>query len=70
MPVPFVREVAYVRNGEIDTLVFAALDERGKTIVVASDIDELPMVFTAYRSQVIDILGLKGLVIVSGVAAR
>ena len=61
MPVPLVREISHVRNGDVHAFVLAALDEGGETVVVASDVDELPMVFFAYGAQVIEIFGLKGL---------
>ncbi len=54
MTVPFVREVPDIRNGYIHASVLRALDERRKAIVVSSDIDELPMVFTAHRLQIVD----------------
>ena len=37
--------------------------------MVSSDIDELPMVFPAYRFQVVDVLRLKGLVVLAGVTS-
>ena len=70
MPVPFVREVAHVRDGEIHASVFRALDECRKAVMVFPDVDELPMVFFADGAQVIQILCLKGFVIIPGVAAR
>ena len=59
MSVPFVREIAHVGNGDVHALVLAALDEGGETVMIASDVDELPMVFTAYRFQVVDVFCLK-----------
>ena len=38
--------------------------------MVSSNIDELPMVFTAYSFEVVDVLRLKGLIVIAGVTAR
>ena len=35
--------------------------------MVSSDIDELPMIFAAYSFQIVDVLCLKGLVVLAGV---
>ena len=35
--------------------------------MVSSDIDELPMIFAAYSFQIVDVLCLKGLVVLVGV---
>ena len=69
MSVPIAHKVAHVGYRDVHALILAALDKGGKTIVIAPDIDELPVVFAAYRFQVVDILCLKGLVIYAGVAA-
>ena len=57
--VPLVREVPDIRDGYVHALVFRALDKGGEAVVVPSDIDELLMVFTAYRFQVVDVLCLE-----------
>ena len=38
--------------------------------MIASDVDELPMIFTAYRFQVVNVFCLKGLVVAACIAAR
>lgn len=60
----------HIRNGEINAFVFRTLDERRKAVMVFPDVDELPVVFFTDGAQVIQILRLKGFVIVPGVAAR
>ena len=52
--VPFVGEIPDIGNGNVHAFVFRALDERRKAIVVSSDMEELPMVFTAHRLQIVD----------------
>lgn len=59
MAVPFVREVPDIRNGYIHASVLRALNKGGEAIVVSTDIDELPMVFTAHRLQIVDVLCLE-----------
>ena len=70
MPVPFVGEISHVGNREVHALVFRALNERRKAVVIFPHVDELPMVFAAYRFQVIDILCLECPLIFAGVTAR
>ena len=67
MAEPFVCEVPDIRNGYVHALVFRALYKGGEAVVVSSDIDELPMVFAAYRFQVVDVLCLEGLIVIAGV---
>ena len=67
MAVPFVREVPDIRDGYIHASVLRTLDKGGEAIVVSADIDELPMVFAAYRFEVVDVLCLKGLIVIAGV---
>lgn len=67
MAEPFVREVPDIRDGYVHAFVFRALDEGGEAVMISSDIDELPMVFTAYRFQVVDVLCLEGLIVIAGV---
>lgn len=68
--VPFVGEIPDIGNGKIHASVFRALDERRKAIVVSADIDELPMIFAAYRFEVVDVFCLKRLVVFAGVTSR
>lgn len=68
--VPLVREVPDIRDGYVHALVFRAFDKGGEAVMVSSDIDELPMVFTAYSFEVVDVLRLKGLIVNAGVTAR
>ena len=67
MAVPFVSEVPDIRDGYVHAFVFRALDKGGEAIVVSADIDELPMVFTAHRLQIVDVLGLEGLIVLASV---
>ena len=67
MAVPFVREVSDITDGYVHASVLRALNKGGEAIVVSSDIDELPMVFTAYSFEIVDVLCLKGLVVLAGV---
>ena len=69
MPVPFVGEIPHVRDGNVDTLVFRALDERRKAEAIFPHVDELPMDFFAMRTPLIQVLRLKRFVILAGVAA-
>lgn len=68
--VPFVGEIPDIGNGKVHTFVFRALNKGGEAVVVSPDIDELPMVFATYSFQVVDVLCLKGLVVLAGVTSR
>ena len=68
--VPFVGEIPDIGNGKIHASVFRAFNERRKAVVVSPDIDELPMIFAAYRFEVVDVLGLKGLIVLACVTSR
>ena len=70
MVVPFICEIPYIRDGNVDTLVFRAFDERRKAVMIFPYIDELPMVFFTDGAKVIQILRLKRSVIFAGVTAR
>lgn len=67
--VPFVAEIPDVAYRYIHKLVLAALDKGRKAVVISAYIDELPVIFFAHCFQVVDIFGLKGLVIFAGVTA-
>ena len=67
MVVPFVAEIPDVADGDVNAFVFRTLDKSGKAIMVSSDVDELPVIFTAHCFQVVDIFGLKGFVVFAGV---
>ena len=67
MAEPFVREVPDIRDGYVHAFVFRALYKGGEAVMVSSDIDELPMIFAAYSFQIVDVLCLKGLVVLAGV---
>ena len=68
--IPFVGEIPDIGNGKVHAFVFRALNKGGEAVVVSSDIDELPMVFATYSFQVVDVLCLKGLVVLAGVTSR
>ena len=69
MVVPFIAEIPDVADRDVHKLVLTALDKGGKAIVISAYIDELPVIFFAHCFQVVDIFGLKGLVIFAGVTA-
>ena len=69
MAVPFADEMSHVGDGQVNILVFRAFDKGRKAVVVAPDIDNLPVVFFAHSAQVIQIFCLEGLVICAGVAS-
>ena len=68
MVVPFVAEIPDVADGDIHKLVLAALNKGGKAIMVSSNVDKLPMICLAHSLQIVYVFGLKGLVIIAGVA--
>lgn len=70
MVIPFVAEIPDVADRDVNAFVFRAFDKSRKAVVVFIDVDELPMVIAAYRLEIVYVFGLKGLVIVAGVAAR
>lgn len=70
MVVPFVTEIPDVADGDVNAFVFRAFDESGETVMVSSNVDELPVIFFAHCFQVVDIFGLKGFVVFAGVAPR
>ena len=52
MVVPFVAEIPDVADGDVNVFVFRTLDKSRKAIMVFSDVDELPVIFTAHCFQV------------------
>ena len=68
MVVPFIAEIPDVADGDVNAFVFCTLDKNGETVMISSDVDELPVIFTAHCFQVVDIFGLKGFVVFAGVA--
>ena len=68
MVVPFVAEIPDVADGYVNAFVLHTFDKSGKAIMVFSNVDELPVIFTAYCFQVVDVFGLKGFIIFAGVA--
>ena len=69
MPVPFVDKVPDVADGDVHAPVPTALDKRRKAVVVLPDVDEPPMIFPAYRFQVVDVFRLKAFVIFARIAS-
>ena len=69
MVVPFIVEIPDVADGDVNAFVFRAFDKCRKAVMVPSDVDELPVIFTAHCFQVVDIFGLKGFIIFARVTA-
>lgn len=63
--VPLIIEVSDIADREIDVLVFLVAYKGGKAVVIATDIHEFPPVQFAEGAKIIDILCLKGLVVLS-----
>lgn len=63
--VPLIIEVSDIADREINILVFLVADKGRKIVVIATDIHEFPAVQFAEGAKIIDILCLKGFVVLS-----
>ena len=68
--VPFVGEKPNVAYRNVNALVSRTFDKRRKTVMIPSDVHEMPMILLAYRTQIVDIFRLKTFVVISRITSR